>query len=251
MSQHNRENVQFLSVKIMSFVGKFVMDMLGVDNTTTPQELLLANYRNFEFLWVFLEHRNRISLVDGDKIRNYASTLFMITTNNQFYYAKTREAHLDYARMLAAAEIVSLIAHILLMVLDKGYEFQGVDVEWEQLLGSVIIVGDALDTSRAYAPELFYESRVDWTKFLDQLNLEVRLGARNAYGKAKFLREMVMNMTTWARNRGFLGDDNLPPQACGYPRCIQPRGHEKTLRVCLVCGKCKAVTYCSQSCQLG
>ncbi|KAG8735290.1 hypothetical protein FRC10_010765 [Ceratobasidium sp. 414] len=260
--------VEVLSVEIMGLVGKFVLEMLMVDDTATLQEILVVNHQNFEFLWLFLEHRGRVSLVDGDKIKSITSTTFMFTANTQTHLVKTREDQLDFARMLAASEIVSLMARMLLTVMDKGkafpcnfihvyllidipclgYVFRGME-EWGPLLGSVFRLGEALDKSISHAPELFHDSKIEWAKFLGHLGLDVRLGVRDDTGKAKFLREMALNMTNWAKNRGFLGADNSAPQRCGHNRCVQPIGQERTLGVSFMCGKCKAIRYCSPDCQ--
>ncbi|KAG9080561.1 hypothetical protein FS749_007964 [Ceratobasidium sp. UAMH 11750] len=267
-SQTDPSIIEVLSVEIVGLVGQFVLEMIIVDDAATLQEKLVVNYHNFEFLWLFLEHRGWVSLVDGDKIKRHAMTIFMFTAGNQTYLVKTQEDQVDFARMLAASEIVGLIARVLLTIMDKGkalsrnliysyllinmscpgYVFPGKE-EWTTLLGSVIRLGEALDKSISEAPELFYESRIEWAKFLDQLRLEVRLGVPDVNGNAQFLREIVLNMTNWARKRGFLGTDNLPPQGCEYLRCVQPLEQEKPLGVGYMCGKCKATRYCSQDCQ--
>ncbi|KAG8720846.1 hypothetical protein FRC08_017887 [Ceratobasidium sp. 394] len=191
-ARKNESTVQVLSVEIMGLVGKFVLEMVGVDDAATLQDKLIAHHQNFEFLWLFLEHRHRISLVDGDRIKLYASTIFMVTANCQVHLVKTRDDQIDFARMLAASDIVSLTAHILLTVMDQGeaflcnlvsryllidisclgYVFQGMD-EWMILLGSIVRFGQSLDKSISHAPELFYESRIEWAKFLDYLGQEL------------------------------------------------------------------------------
>ncbi|KAG8720845.1 hypothetical protein FRC08_017886 [Ceratobasidium sp. 394] len=237
-----------LSVKIVGLVGQFVLEMIIADDAATLQEKLVVNYHNLEFLWLFLEHRGRVSLVDGDKIKRHAMTIFMFTAGNRTYLVKTQEDQVDFARMLVASEIVGLITRVLLTIMDKGYVFPGRE-EWRTLLGSVIRLGEALDKSISQAPELFDESRIEWAKFLDQLGLEVRLGVPDVNGKAQFLREIVLNMTNWARKRGFLGTNNQPPQSCGYTRCFRPSEQEEPLRVSYMCGRCRATRYCSQGCQ--
>ncbi|KAG8720847.1 hypothetical protein FRC08_017888, partial [Ceratobasidium sp. 394] len=247
-ARKNESIVQVLSVEITGLVGKFVLEMVGVDETATLQDKLIVHHQNFEFLWLFLEHRHRIPLVDGDRIKLYASTIFMVTANCQVHLVKTRDDQIDFARMLAASDIVSLTARILLTVMDQDYVFQGMD-EWVILLGSIVRFGESLDKSISHAPERFYESRIEWAKFLDQLGLEVRLGVIEFDGKEEFLSLLVMNMTSWAKSRGFLGVDNQPPQSCGYSRCVQPLRQERALGVGYMCGKCRAMRYCSQDCQ--
>ncbi|KAG9081619.1 hypothetical protein FS749_007531 [Ceratobasidium sp. UAMH 11750] len=119
-SRNDESIVEVLSVEIMGLLGKFVLEMLMVDDTATLQEILVVNHQNFEFLWLFLEHRSRVSLVDSDRIKYYAAIIFMVTANNQTHLVKTREDQVDFARMLAASEIVGLMTHTLLMVMDKG-----------------------------------------------------------------------------------------------------------------------------------
>ncbi|KAG9118275.1 hypothetical protein FRC07_007289 [Ceratobasidium sp. 392] len=119
-SQHNISNIKVLSVDIMNFVGKFVIEISGVDTSTTLQERLTVTYQNLEFLWLFLKYRGQIPLVDGDKFHKHALTIFMMIAQMQVYFIKTRDNQFDIAQMLADADIVSLMTHILPMILDKG-----------------------------------------------------------------------------------------------------------------------------------
>ncbi|KAG9119466.1 hypothetical protein FRC07_005496, partial [Ceratobasidium sp. 392] len=157
-------------------------------------------------LWLFLEDRGRIPVVDRHKVRLFGGTVFGFLGFLQRKHISNRQEQCKFAQTLAQNDIVALAGRILLLVLEDGSEFETPE-QANQTFQNLVELEKPINKSAAAAPELFLDSKIEWAK------VYVRLGAFIEMSPSSLSEERVrplMDMfEVWQRYTGVRRDYNL------------------------------------------
>ncbi|KAG8708643.1 hypothetical protein FRC09_001118 [Ceratobasidium sp. 395] len=156
-----------LPIDFMAHLAGFVLHITGWTPELTADEVIDVAYAALQFLWLLLEHRVRILAADQHKVRLCASYVFGFFGHLQNKRISTKQEQTRLAGMLAQAEIVALAGRVLLLVLEEGGEFQGLELLNEAISGTAELEA-SLSKSVAIAPELFLDSKLEWAKVYAQ-----------------------------------------------------------------------------------
>ncbi|KAG9085012.1 hypothetical protein FRC06_003770 [Ceratobasidium sp. 370] len=133
---------------------------------------------SIQFLWLLLEQRGRLPITEHPEVREYAIRCFKNLRFILDRHPSSQDERYMFAKMIANDEIVSLAGRVLLLTTDEGNEFQ--NTEWlgsalEQLVG----LKDVFTLATSVAPELFYDSRIEWHKVMAYIGQPVEMGMVN------------------------------------------------------------------------
>ncbi|KAG8785620.1 hypothetical protein FRC12_017346, partial [Ceratobasidium sp. 428] len=116
--RQNGFNTKSVSINLMNDLAGAVAFSTSKLRPVVADELIDVTTTCFNFLWLLLEHRDRIAAVEHSLFVQHSSNLLHIlrTTNR---CVSSKDQRLKIAQMLADTEIISLAGRLVLLVLDE------------------------------------------------------------------------------------------------------------------------------------
>ncbi|KAG8725823.1 hypothetical protein FRC12_024006 [Ceratobasidium sp. 428] len=251
--QQDDTSAKAVSIGFMADVSTFVIHMLGRDASATTQDLMHATNVSLKFLWLFLEKKGQLSVGEDFGMVQYAGLNFMNLGLILTKCVSTRNERYKFAQLIAENEIMSLAGRVLLSTIAQATSESAFQSEgWPHpTLQQLIGLKDVFAAATSIAPELFYDSGIEWSKVgLAHIGSLVYMGSidlknseRNGLG-----RYVSSMLDTWAHYGNYFRH-STPVKACSYPQCFDsaiPRG---VLKPQYMCGKCQTAVYCDINCQ--
>ncbi|KAG8699183.1 hypothetical protein FRC08_005454 [Ceratobasidium sp. 394] len=113
---------------------------------------------------------------------------------------------------------------------------------FDLVLETLVESKGAFTLATSVAPELFYDSSIEWRKVMAHLVQPVEMGIVDFKDKhSDATRDMFRMLNVWAQYAGSL-QGVVGAEMCVHPCCIQLKAH-------YTCGRCNAAAYCSMNCQ--
>ncbi|KAG8699185.1 hypothetical protein FRC08_005456 [Ceratobasidium sp. 394] len=238
-----------VSIGVMSHLTGFVQNIFESDYSMTSGELMDLASTAHQFLWLILEQNGRLSADDHIDVRKYALLCLVKLRSIRERFTPTPGLQYKFAKLVANTEVVSLAGRLLLLTTDEGNEFE--DPDWIELtLGQLVGLKDLLAAVVHIAPDLFYDSKLEWVKVMAHAELPIQMGMGGPRDEGNDISRLVSRtLSTWALFESSLGDEATVPQECAYPRCCWSVEPKMGLGIRYKCGRCDIVTYCSPNCQ--
>ncbi|KAG8772726.1 hypothetical protein FRC12_002923 [Ceratobasidium sp. 428] len=228
-----------------STLTTFVLQMAIYNPSATPQEHRRMIYTSLRMLWLLFECRGQTSTLDHPGIRTHCVVVVFLLGFVQEICISTAENKYRFLQMLADIEIIGLIGRTLLLVLDERNEPRSM-YGFEEILDTLSSQGNIINDSIIAAPELFYDSKIEWAKILAHCNAYKQLLLGDPVRNSSEIRYTTKIISGWLRLAKSLEDDSQA-QECAYPRCFQR--FSLNIAVHYICGRCNSATYCSVNCQ--
>ncbi|KAG9091546.1 hypothetical protein FS749_016460 [Ceratobasidium sp. UAMH 11750] len=173
--QQDKSSARSVSIGLMGHLAGFVLHMFGGNPSATPQELMHVASVSLQLLWMLLEPRGRLPVTEHPQVREYANLSFVTLKFILDHHLSTQDEQYSFAKMIADNEIVSLAGRVLLLTIDEGNEFQNTEC-FDLVLETLIESKGAFTLATSIAPELFYDSSIEWHKVMAHLVQPVEMG---------------------------------------------------------------------------
>ncbi|KAG9083302.1 hypothetical protein FS749_006145, partial [Ceratobasidium sp. UAMH 11750] len=171
--QGQPSSVKTISAGFLSYLADFVHHVAVNNPSATCNELLDLARTSHQFMWLLLENRGYFPTVEHYHVRLYACTVFELVKTIQSRYISTQAEQRSLAKMLTNVEIINLVGRILLMMMNEGSEFADMEGS-DMIIAKIYALEDAVKKSIRTAPELFFDTGVEWNKVFEYISLYVQ-----------------------------------------------------------------------------
>ncbi|KAG8775639.1 hypothetical protein FRC12_001354 [Ceratobasidium sp. 428] len=234
------------SIYFMTALSRFVLHMLGFNPAATAQEHLDVTRTSFKILWRLFEAGGQIPVADYPVIRSYGETSLYYLGYVRNKCVSTADEQYSFTQMLVDVQVIALAGRIMLLTLSEGNEFE-VTNDITTILETLSLLESTIKDSVDSAPELFYDSKIEWVKILAHCVTHHQAILVNLDRGDPKLGYMANMISTWLKFEKSLKKEDYEWQECAYPRCF--RKLQLEVAVHYMCGQCDSVAYCNSNCQ--
>ncbi|KAG8732941.1 hypothetical protein FRC12_019029 [Ceratobasidium sp. 428] len=226
----------------------FTLAITGYNPSATALEKLDIANTALQFLWFMLELKDRIRWEDHNFARTIGYMVFAQLRLVQTQHTLSPNEQHKFAEVLAYNDVIGLAGRILLLICtDEGNDYQNT-LGMEDYLGSLTSLGKFLERPVRQAPELFTDSKVQWSKVNSYCVAlrDAETSRRNP--RSHVLRVLKYMMDAWSAYEP-IRTGKRTPRSCAYPRCACGIIYKNESGVQYTCGRCNLATYCDSNCQ--
>ncbi|KAG8793444.1 hypothetical protein FRC12_002740 [Ceratobasidium sp. 428] len=238
--------VKGTSIYFMTTLNRFVLHMLGFNPAATAQEHMDVTRTSLTILWRLFEAGGQIPAAECPVIRSYGGTSLYYLGYVRNKCVSTADEQYSFTQMLADVEVIALAGRIMLLTLSEGNELE-VTNDIKTILETLSLLESTINDSVNSAPELFYDSKIEWIKSLSHCVTHHQAISVNLDQGDPKLGYMTNMISTWLKFEKSLKKEDYQWQECAYPRCF--RKLQLEIAVHYVCGQCDSVAYCNSNCQ--
>ncbi|KAG8732851.1 hypothetical protein FRC12_019115 [Ceratobasidium sp. 428] len=241
-----------ITLERLNSLTNFTLAITGYNPSVTAMEKLDIAHTSLQFLWFMLELKDRIRWEDHSYARKIGYMVFAqlrhVASLVQIQHKLSSNEQRKFAEVLAYNDVIGLAGRILLLIsTDEGNDYQNT-LGMEDYLGSRTRLGKLLDRPARQAPELFTDSRVQWSK-VNSYCVALRDAETSRSDPRPHVLRVLKDMLDAWNAYDAINTGKRMPRPCAYPRCARGILCENELEVQYTCGRCNLATYRDSNCQ--